>query len=118
VNRDGIALIEVLAALVILSFAGLSSVTYVSAVAATQERAQEREAEIVRADRVLAEHALLTEQQLAQRIGARRIPPFVIWVDRPRPHLFRVGIAPEERPEQELLVSLLARPDSIGEAAR
>ena len=109
-NRNGLALIEVLAALVILGSAGVSVVTYVSALGAFQERTIAREAEMARADRLLSQLSLLTAQELSQRIGVRTVDSFAVWIDRPGPDLFRIGLAPARQPEAEVLAALIVRP--------
>lgn len=117
-NQQGVALIEVLAALVILGTAGVSTLAYVSALGAHQERSIAREAEMVRADHLLSQLSLLTAQELAQRIGVRTVDSFAVWIDRPRPDLYRVGLASVERPEAELLVTLISRPPGLRVAGR
>lgn len=109
-KRSGVVLIEVLIALAILALTGLSTVSYVSTLTRVQTRGIEREAEMESAEELLIEHALLEHRELVQRLGARSVGSFVVWIDRPRPELFRVGIAPAPRPESELLATLLYRP--------
>lgn len=112
-NRDGVALIEVLVALVILALTGISTVTYASAVADARTFGVERELELERAENLMIEHVLLDHRDLIRRLGARRAGEFVVWIDRPRPALFRVGVARSDRPEVELLATLVHRPSTL-----
>jgi hypothetical protein len=118
VNRRGVVLIEVLAALVILAMGGLSVLALLSSVSAAQARAYTREAEAEKAQRVMASLALLSRAELSQRLGARSLGGFVVWVDRPEASLFRVGVAPTEAPSLEILVTLLYRPEPEPEGNR
>lgn len=109
-SRDGVVLIEVLAAFVILGLTGLSTVMYASAVVNARTFGVEREREIERAEDLMIEHVLLGHGDLIQRLGARPTDAFVVWIDRPRPGLFRIGITPSDQPELELLATLVYRP--------
>lgn len=119
-SRDGVVMVEVLAAIVILALAGVSSLSFVAALSHAQERSLRRERDVRAAHELLVDLALLSGAELAQRIGLRTIEPFAVWTDRPEPELYRVGIADVDDPETELLVTLLYRPlgdDQMGSEA-
>ena len=108
-NKKGVILIDVLLAVAILSSAGVAFVTLLVSTLEFHGRLHEREIELRRAERVLTATTLLTRTELEQRIGMRELGDFAIWVDRPEPYLFRVGVAPSARPAAELLATLVYR---------
>ncbi len=110
-NRRGAVLIEVLAAVAILAVAGLGTVRYLAAVLDAEARQHDREAEIGRAERLLVATGLLRQDELEQRLGARHSGGFLVWVDRPEPFLFRIGVSSVAEPERELLATLVYRRD-------
>ena len=112
-SRDGFVLVEVLAAIAVLGIVGVSALGYVQALGAAQEHVLAAEAEMQAAETLVIEHALLTPRQLDQRIGVRRVGSYAVWLDRPRPAIYRVGVSPWDAPEVELLATLLHRPDSV-----
>jgi hypothetical protein len=114
-TRQGAALIEVLAAVAILTVAGLSFLELVVSVADAQARQREREGEVRRAERLLTATALLTQRELEQRIGVREVEDVLVWVDRPEPLLFRIGVSPAARPEAELLATLVYRREVVSD---
>jgi hypothetical protein len=109
VSKGGAALIEVLVALVIFSVAGLTLVEYVTSVERAQLTQLDRERELLRAERLLTATILLNDEELSQRLGMRRVGDFMVWVDRPEPFLFRVGVSRAARPERELLSTFVYR---------
>lgn len=120
----GVALIEVLVAIAILSMVGVSSIALLTSTLDAHGRLHSRETELARAERVLIATTLLARRELEQRIGRRDVAGFVVWVDRPEPSLFRVGVAPEVDPAAELLSTLIYRaatpsaaPDSSSDGA-
>lgn len=108
-NRRGAVLIEVLVALAILSLAGTSAISYLAALLEAEAAQIERMREMRRAERLLTATALLTESELGRRLGVRPAEDFLVWVDRPEPYLFRIGISPAARPSAELLATLVHR---------
>jgi hypothetical protein len=108
-SRAGVALIEAVMALAILSSAVVSTLGVLTAMAQTAVRLEERERELARAERVLTASSLLTRQELEQRLGVRRVGGFYVWLDRPEPDLFRIGVAPTLLPARELLATLVYR---------
>ena len=108
-NRAGVALMEAVMALVILSSVAVSTLGVVTALGRSSARLEARERELARAERVLIASSLLTRQELEQRLGVRRVAGFYVWLDRPEPDLFRIGVAPALVPSRELLATLVYR---------
>jgi len=109
-NRQGVVLLEVLIAIAILSMIGVSSAGVVAASLEAETRLHTREVELAAAADLLTAMSLLSREELGQRIGMREVAGFAVWVDRPEPSLFRVGIAPAEKPAAELISTLVYRP--------
>lgn len=105
----GIALLEVLAAIVILTITGLSMVELVAQGTATTVTARAREEEQTDEDRLLAATTLLTRNDLDLRIGGRTVGPYVLTVGRPEPTLYRIAIGRTETPVVEDLVTVVFR---------
>lgn len=107
----GVVLLEVLAAVVILTVAGLSLVEVTSAgmratwAATARERLQEDE------DRLLVAYSLLTRGDLDVRLGDREVGPYLVRVERPEPSLYRVAIGAVGSRGVEDLVTVLFRPE-------
>jgi type II secretory pathway component PulJ len=118
VSRRGSALIEVLVALVILAAAGVSTLAYLSAFVDARARIQAREADLLRADRVLTATALLAREDLDLRLGIRRVGGYLVRVDRPEPLLYRIAVSAEEMAVEELLVTVVFRADPAPGGAR
>jgi hypothetical protein len=113
VRRAGVALVEVLIALVILASAGVSTIGYVAEVVHDRVLTEEREREVVRAEQLLIAHALLSRQELEQRIGPRTVGAHVVHVERPLPGLFRISVADASRPLVELIVTVVFRSEEV-----
>jgi prepilin-type N-terminal cleavage/methylation domain-containing protein len=109
-NERGVVLLEVLVAIAILSMVGVSSMGFIAATLETEGRLADREAELASAEDVLATMALLSRRELDQRIGVREVAGFAVWVDRPEPSLFRVGVAPATHPAAEVVSTFVYRP--------
>lgn len=105
----GIALLEVLAAIVILSIAGLSLVELVTQGTATAATERAREAEQMDEDRLLAAMTLLNRSDLDIRIGSRTVGLYVMTVARPERTLYRIAIGRETAPNVEDLVTVVFR---------
>jgi len=107
----GVALLEILAAVTILTVAGLSLVEVASAglravaIAAERERTQRDE------DRLLAAYSLLARGDLDLRLGDRAAGPYIVRIARPEPTLYRVAISRQQSPAAEDLVTVLFRPE-------
>lgn len=91
-DRRGAALLEVLAAIVILAMAGLSLVELVSANTRAEAIAAARERELADEERLLAAWSLLRSAELDQRIGRREAGPYVVAVQRPERALYRIAV--------------------------
>lgn len=108
-NRRGVVLIEVLVAVAILGTAALSFMSFLVTTQEMQYRQHERLLEEGQAERLLIANALLTRVELEQRLGVREAGAFLVWIDRPEPSLFRIGISTASAPEREILSTLVYR---------
>lgn len=113
-RRRGVALFEVLVALMILTTAGSAIVGLLGGTLAGERGLRERERALAAADRVLVAMTLLTREDLDRRVGRREVGEFVVDVERPEPTLYRVAIADAQAPEVEALVTVLYRPGPHG----
>ena len=109
-NERGIALLEVLIALAILSIGGLAAVAMVDSAVRAQSEMTTRENAVVTASRVMAALSLLKANELTQRIGDHRLGEFTVHVSRPQPALYRVDLSEASAPGQEILVTVVYRP--------
>ena len=91
-GERGMALLEVLAAVVILGVAGLALVELTAAGMRATSAAQERERTLADAERLLAAYTLLTRSELDQRLGDRAVGVYVVNVQRPEPELYRIAL--------------------------
>jgi Tfp pilus assembly protein PilX len=105
----GIALLEVLAAIVILTIAGLSLVSLVAQATASTVTARDRETEQADEERLLAAETLLTRADLDLRLGERSVGPYVVTVARPERMLYRVAVSRATAPDVEDLVTVVFR---------
>ncbi len=108
-GERGVALLEVLAAIVILGVAGLGLVELVAGGTQAVAVAREREHELADEERLLAAWSLLKREELDQRIGERRVGPYVARVQRPERGLYRIAIERKEAPGVEDLVTVVYR---------
>lgn len=110
-RRDsrGVALLEALVALAILSVAGVSLVGVVSAGLRAEEEARRRERTLAAEERVLAAMTLLNRTELDQRIGRRTVGEFFVGVQRPERTLYRIAIGETRSPQVEDLVTVVFR---------
>jgi len=109
-SERGIALLEVLIALGLLSVGGLATVGLVHASIRAQAEMAAREQGTAVAGRVLAALSLLRSGELAQRLGHRELGEFMVNVSRPEPGLYRIALSEARAPEQEILVTVVYRP--------
>jgi hypothetical protein len=107
--EQGIALLEVLAAVVILTIAGLSLVTLVAQATASTATARDREAEQEDEERLLVATTLLTGQDLDLRLGDREVGPYTVTVARPEPTLYRIAVGRQAVVTVEDLVTVVHR---------
>ncbi|HEV8197333.1 MAG TPA: prepilin-type N-terminal cleavage/methylation domain-containing protein [Gemmatimonadales bacterium] len=106
----GIALLEVLIALALLSVGGLATVGLIDESIRAQAEMAAHEQDTAVGGRVLAALSLLQGADLAQRLGKRELGEFILNVSRPEPTLFRIALSEARAPEQEILVTVVYRP--------
>ena len=111
-NDRGMALLEVLVALVILAMAGFSLVELVGAGLRGERDARLRETTLATEERVLVAHTLLNRRELDQRIGRRAVGEFIVDVERPEVTLYRIALLQQQSPSVEDLVTVVYRPES------
>jgi hypothetical protein len=102
-------LLEVLAAIVILTIAGLSLVSLVAQATASTVTARDRELEQADEERLLAAETLLTRVDLDLRLGERPVGPYVVTVARPERTLYRIALSRATAPDVEDLVTVVFR---------
>ncbi len=108
-SERGIALLEVLVALMILGTAGLSLVGVLREAGGAEAATRREERALQSADRLLIALSLLTRNELTQRIGAHPIGAYLVRIERPEAALFRIAVSGLDRPERELLVTVVYR---------
>ena len=109
----GVALLEVLAAVVILSVASLGFVELIGAGTRAVATARVRERVLGDEERLLAAYTLLTRTDLDRRLGRRELGPYVVNIERPERALYRIAIARKESREVEDLVTVVYRREAI-----
>ena len=97
----GIALLETLVALAILSGAGLALLDLVTAGLRAERESRERERIVAVEDRVLAALTLLTRAELDRRIGRHPLGELIADIQRPERTLYRIALAQQETPQLE-----------------
>jgi type II secretory pathway pseudopilin PulG len=110
----GIALLEVLVAVVILGVAGFALLELVTAGTRAVATARDRERLMADEERLLAAYTLLTRSDLDRRIGQREEGSYLVTVQRPERTLYRVALARKEAPQVEDLVTVVFRPEATG----
>lgn len=111
-GERGVVLLEVLAAVVILTVAGLSLTELASAGLRATARAEDRERVAMDEERLMAAYSLLLGGDLDLRLGGRDVGPYRVRVERPEPELYRVAISEQQSPGVQDLVTVLYRPES------
>ena len=109
-GEQGVALLEVLAAVVILGIAGLALVQLVAGGTQAVTVARERERELADEDRLLAAYTLLRREDLDLRLGDRTVGAYVVNVQRPEQSLYRIALKRVETVAVENLVTVVYRP--------
>jgi len=107
--RRGVVLLEVLAAVLILTVAGLSLTELAADGLRATSDAAGRERVAMDEDRLLAAYSLLLRADLDLRLGDREVGPYVVRVGRPEATLYRVAISERRSPAVEDLVTVLYR---------
>jgi len=110
-NERGVALLEVLVAIVILATAGIALIELVGAGMRAERDARAREATLFTEERLLAALTLLRRHELDQRIGRRVIGEFVVDVQRPESTLYRIALR-QHQSSAEDLVTVVYRPEA------
>ncbi len=108
-DERGVALLEVMVALVILAGAGTSLAVLVADALRGVRLAQEREGRYEAAERVMAGLSLRDRRGLDLRLGRRPVGPFLTDVQRPRPELYRLAVLDSTPPHEQLLVTVIRR---------
>jgi type II secretory pathway pseudopilin PulG len=111
-TEGGVALLETLVALAILSGAGLGLVELVSASVAAQWDARERERVLAVEARLLTALTLLKREELDRRLGRRPIGDVIVDVERPEPTLYRISLVQARAPDVEDLVTVVYRKEA------
>jgi type II secretory pathway component PulJ len=109
-TERGVALLEVLAAVAILSVAGLGFVDLVAAGTRAVSLARARERELADEDRLLTAYTLLARTDLDRRIGERHVGPYLLTVARPERTLYRIALARADAGVEDL-VTVVYRPE-------
>ncbi|MGH7612407.1 MAG: type IV pilus modification PilV family protein [Gemmatimonadales bacterium] len=108
-RERGVALLEVLAAVLIFGVAGLGFVELVAGGTRAVAAARARERELADEERLLAALTLLAREDLDRRIGIRVIGPYAIEVERPEQTLYRLSIRRQGTRGVEDLVTVVYR---------
>lgn len=108
-TEHGIALLEVLVALAILSGAGLALLDLVSSGVRAERDARERERTLAVEERVLTALTLLKRKELDVRLGRHPIGELITDIERPEPTLYRIAVVQATSPEVEDLVTVVYR---------
>ena len=112
-NR-GIALLEVLVALAILSGAGLALLDLVTGGLRAEQDARERERVLGVEERLLTALTLLKRDELDRRLGRHDIGDLIVEVQRPERTLYRIALAQQRSPQVEDLVTVVYRREARG----
>jgi hypothetical protein len=108
-GERGIALLDVLVALAILSTAGLSMTALLRQAVRAQAALRASGATMDAADRVLVALSLLGRNDLDSRLGRHRVGEFLSDIQRPERGLYRIALAEVSAPERALLVTVVWR---------
>jgi type II secretory pathway component PulJ len=105
----GVALLEVLVAVVILGTAATGLVALVAAGTQGMIAGQGRERRLTDEERLLAAYTLLARNDLDRRLGTRPVGAYLVEVQRPERTLYRIAIGHEQSPQVEDLVTVVYR---------
>lgn len=105
----GIALLETLVALAILSGAGLALLDLVTGGLRAEREARGRERVLAAEDRVLTALTLLKREELDRRLGHHPLGELIVDIERPEQTLYRIALARAESPQVEDLVTVVYR---------
>ena len=107
--KKGIALLEALVAITILTIAGAGAVALATQATEAVRRARNADAQSRAGSAFLDAVALWSREELDRRLGDRRQGPWILRIDRPWPELYVVSLRDSLR-SQELLRTSLFRP--------
>ena len=110
--ESGIALLEALVVLAILSSAGLALVELVTSGLLAERDARHREQVLAAEERVLTALTLLKGNDLDRRVGRHTIGEFIADVERPERTLYRIAVAQMISRDVEDLVTVVYRPEA------
>lgn len=105
----GIALLETLVALAIVSGAGLALLDLVTAGLRAERDARERERVLAVEERVLTALTLLKRDELDRRLGRHPIGEIIADIERPERTLYRTALSQAQSPHVEDLVTVVYR---------
>ena len=108
-SNRGVALLEVLVALAILSLAGLALLDLVSGGLRAERDARDREGVLAVEERVLTALALLNRGEFDRRLGSRPLGELIVDIQRPERTLYRIAIAQARSRQVEDLVTVVYR---------
>lgn len=108
-GERGVALLEVLIAIAILTVAGTAIVALLAEQVRVVEVLREREVEYRRSEEVLARLSMRGARELGLRLGRRNEGAITTHIQRPRPGLYRIAVADSTAPDAELLVTVVFR---------
>jgi type II secretory pathway pseudopilin PulG len=112
-SRKGVALLEAIVALTILTIAGLATVAVVRQGIDSVRRAAAAEREIRRASAFMDAIALWPRADLDRHLGDRSEGPWRLTIDRPVPTLYLVAIT-DSTSRRELVRTAVYRPEPAG----
>lgn len=116
-RRDGIVLLEVLVALVILSTAGIAAVALASAVSRSLAEARARDEDVGAASAFLDEVALWSREDLDRHLGDRDEGAWRLRVDHPSPSIYSIALS-DAGAAGTLLETFLYKPEAMVPDAR
>ncbi len=110
----GVALIEVLAATLILATAGIALAELVGSGLRSVTSAEIRERELADEERLLAAYSFLSRSDLDRRLGDAVVGLYVVNVQRPERPLYRIAVGRVAATGVEDLVTVVFRPEASG----
>ena len=105
----GVALLETLVALAIVSGAGLAFLDLVSGGLRAERDARERERVLAVEERVLTALTLLKREDLDRRLGRHPLGELIVDIERPERTLYRIALSQQRSPQVEDLVTVVHR---------
>ena len=105
----GVALLEVLVALMILAASGLALAGLVSAGLTEELDARVRERTLAAEDRLLTALSLLKRPDFDRRLGRYPLGEFLVEIERPEQSLYRIALLQAVTPQVEAVVTVVYR---------